>query len=652
MFQTIKQRLSRMWIKQKIMLLISIFGLVMIAFYSYFSYENERALISKSIDDNLIAGAYSVYYAFGDAYHDRIVNASSVSETENLENTKKLSLITKRLGLAYVYSMVETPDDTIHITSSSASDEELAKGTYSPFFQAYSEASEEMHQIFRDKKQRFEEYTDRWGTLRSVLIPFTSASGKTYVIGADYSLKDIYNARMKTLWTNISAGFGLYILFLLITSIVVKRITKPIYQLAEAAKKISDGDLNVSLAVESRDETRLLSDAMEKMVANVNQSLENLMSEKASVEKKVEEAIKESEAGKEYLSRSTEKLLVAMDRFSSGDLTVRLSVEKDDTIGKLFKGFNSTAESFNSMVTSVANAVEETASASSQISASTEEMAQGSSSQAHQAAEIATAVEQMTRTIIDNTRNTALAADTAKEAGEKAKDGGSVVKDTISGMNKIAEVVLQSASTVKELGKNSGQIGEIVQVIDDIADQTNLLALNAAIEAARAGEQGRGFAVVADEVRKLAEKTTKATKEIAMMIRQIQKDTDTAIESISKGTEEVESGKAMANRAGMALDEIIQGTGKVSDLIRQIAAASEEQSSASEEISKNVEAITEVTRQSSAGIHQVAQAAEGLGRLTLNLQSLVRKFNTGEHKVKLTPPVQSRQFALNQATGK
>ncbi|HEX2865692.1 MAG TPA: methyl-accepting chemotaxis protein [Ignavibacteriales bacterium] len=627
MVRAIKYKLTNLLIRDKIMLLISIFGLVMIGFYSYYSYEKEDSVLSKSIDEKLIAGAYSAYYAFGNEFHDSIDSSAAVSEQQNLENTKKLSLLTNKLGLKYIYTMIETPDDSIHFTSSSATDEELEKGTYSPFFQTYSEASEAMHNTFKNKTMNFEEYTDRWGTLRSVLIPFTTPKGKTFVAGADYSIGDIRSARIKTLLTNIVSGAALYAVFLLITFFVLKKIVKPIHYLAESAKKIADGDLSVSLSVESRDETQVLAQSLGKMVSSLHQTLDHLTAEKAGVERKVEEAVKESEAQKEYLSRSVESMLNAMEKFSKGDLTVRLESNKADTIGRLFNGFNSTVENFNHMVSNVAHAVGETANASAQISSSTEQIAKGSTSQAEQASEIAAAIDQMTRTIIDTTQNTSLAADTARQAGEKARDGGKVVKETISGMNRIAEVVLSSASTVKELGINSGQIGEIIQVIDDIADQTNLLALNAAIEAARAGEQGRGFAVVADEVRKLAEKTTKATKEIALMINQIQKDTEAAIESISRGTQEVENGKTLANRAGLALDEIILGTEKVSGLILQIASASQEQSAASEEISKNVENITDVTRESSEGLHQVAQAAEGLERLTLELQGLVSKFN-------------------------
>jgi methyl-accepting chemotaxis protein len=257
-------------------------------------------------------------------------------------------------------------------------------------------------------------------------------------------------------------------------------------------------------------------------------------------------------------------------------------------------------------------------------------MAAGSQEQSSQAGEVATAVGQMTATILETSKNADNATAAAKNAGNIAKEGGKVVDETVKGMIRIADVVKKSAETVQALGKSSDQIGEIVQVIDDIADQTNLLALNAAIEAARAGEQGRGFAVVADEVRKLAERTTKATKEIAGMIKQIQKDTGDAVVSMQQGTVEVENGKQLADKAGKSLKEIIHGSDEVVDIITQVATASQEQSAAAEQISQNIEAISNVTHESATGIQQIARASEDLNRLTSDLQNLVSNFKISE----------------------
>jgi methyl-accepting chemotaxis protein len=333
-----------------------------------------------------------------------------------------------------------------------------------------------------------------------------------------------------------------------------------------------------------------------------------------------------------YMGEQASKMLVVMEKFAEGDLTVSLPIEKDDDIGKLFAGFNKSVQNIGNLMVNVADVVEAVASASSQISSSSEEMAAGAQEQSSQTTEVAGAIEEMTKTILETTKNSSIAADAAKNAGSIAKEGGNDVSETIQGMNRIAAVVKKSAETVQELGKSSDQIGEIIQVIDDIADQTNLLALNAAIEAARAGEQGRGFAVVADEVRKLAERTTKATKEIASMIKQIQKDTVGAVQSMTEGTKEVERGKLLADKAGESLSQIIKGASDVVDVITQVAAASEEQSSTSEEISKSIEAINNVTRESTSGVQQVASAAEDLNRLTVKLQQLVASFKISEHQ--------------------
>ena len=335
--------------------------------------------------------------------------------------------------------------------------------------------------------------------------------------------------------------------------------------------------------------------------------------------------------------------------YATGDFTVHMQGDYQNNYLVYKNSINDLGDSLTNLIGQVQQAVQATASASTQISSSSEEMAAGAQEQSAQTSEIATAVEQMAKTIVETTDNVEKAAKAAKNAGEIATVGGGVVKGTIEGMMRIADVVNKSAETVKELGKSSNQIGEIAQVIDDIADQTNLLALNAAIEAARAGEQGRGFAVVADEVRKLAERTAKATKEIATMIKQIQRDTFDAVESMKQGTAEVENGKMMANKAGDSLNEIIHSASDVVDIISQVAAASQEQSAAAEQISKNIESISSVTHESAAGTTQIARAAEDLNRLTENLQNIISQFKILETNNSFS---QSNQGYAIRANGK
>jgi methyl-accepting chemotaxis protein len=330
---------------------------------------------------------------------------------------------------------------------------------------------------------------------------------------------------------------------------------------------------------------------------------------------------------REYLKKQVAPIAESLSLVAQGDLKAKVTLQKDSDLYELGQTVNKWIEVLNITLLGVNEAVEATSSAANEISSSTEELAAGSQEQSKQTLEIAGAVEQMSRNIIENSNGAMAAAEKAKGASIKAQKGSVVVDDTVNGMNLIAEIVNNSALTVEELGKSSDQIGEIVQVIDDIADQTNLLALNAAIEAARAGEQGRGFAVVADEVRKLAERTTKATKEIAGKIQRIQNDTKTAVLSIKKGKVEVENGKNLTSKLGEVFKEISSEIESITLISNQSLVSNEELSNGAEQISRSMDGISSVTQESTTGTQEIAKAAEDLTRLTLKLQNLVNKFD-------------------------
>jgi methyl-accepting chemotaxis protein len=266
------------------------------------------------------------------------------------------------------------------------------------------------------------------------------------------------------------------------------------------------------------------------------------------------------------------------------------------------------------------------ASASTEIAASAEEMACGLQTQEQQTQQVAAAIEEMSQSVMEVAGKSADASAAAEESQHLAEQGGKIVSNTVSTMQGIESDVNDSAATVNELGKRSQMIGEIIGVINDIADQTNLLALNAAIEAARAGEHGRGFAVVADEVRKLAERTQQATEEVSQSIRGIQAETDSAVQRIESSTGRVSKGVELATEAGSALSTIVRSSQSLQSMVQGIAAAANQQSAASGEIARAVEGINAVTRQSSEGASQAAQAASDLAHQSERLQSLVSRF--------------------------
>ncbi|RMH09571.1 MAG: methyl-accepting chemotaxis protein [Nitrospirae bacterium] len=324
--------------------------------------------------------------------------------------------------------------------------------------------------------------------------------------------------------------------------------------------------------------------------------------------------------------RQLKPVMDVAERASQGDLTARVPVKTADELGQMGEAFNRFLDTLNRMLGQTASVAHTVAAAAEQLSANGQQVATASREQASQSMHVASSVEEMSATANEMSKNAQVMASTANDLSQTAVQGGEVVANSMRGMDIVAKTMQSSAERIQLLGQRSQEIGEIIRVIEDIADQTNLLALNAAIEAARAGEQGRGFAVVADEVRKLAERTGKATKEIASVIETVQAGTKEAVVSMEAGTAEVQNGMQLVNEAGVRLNEIVEGVQKVTQMVQQMASSIEEQTQVTEQIAGSVQSVAGLSQQNENSVEQVVAATSDLARTAAQLQSELQRF--------------------------
>ena len=429
---------------------------------------------------------------------------------------------------------------------------------------------------------------ERNGVLEDKIVAYTYYPKMDWIIAAGSYLDEFTAPAQEINTVSLYLGLSCLAVFLFLGFLLSRTITKPILNLVDISKLVAVGDISKKVQVNSHDEIGILGESFNNMI--------DYLQETAAVAEKI----------------AQNDLTVSYEPKSEKD---HLGISIRSMITNLRKMINVLTENSHKLV-----------SAATEIASSAEQMSAGADNQANQIAGISTAVEEMSATIIESSSNANEASATSSSASQNATKGGEIVANTIAGMQEIANVVKESSSSIGELAKSAEQIGEIISVIDDIADQTNLLALNAAIEAARAGEQGRGFAVVADEVRKLAERTGKATGEITDMIKGIQSQTKDAVASMDIGITKVDEGRNYADQAGNSLQEIVNMSQQVMDMIQQIAQASTEQSSAADEISKNIDHIATVTKETALGARQSAKAAEDLNQQAEEINKIVKAF--------------------------
>ena len=409
-------------------------------------------------------------------------------------------------------------------------------------------------------------------------------------------LADAASAELSTASTILEAGLVVALLLCVgIAMYLTRAITRPVLASVAFADRVAGGDLDGVLDVHQGDEVGKLADSLRTMVERLKERIREAdvrSAEAAEEARKAREAMAQAEAAERDAMAKRDAMLAA--------------------------------------AVTLQEVAQATATASEELSAQIEQASNGAQQQSQSAGETATAMEEMNSTVLEVAKNASSAAATAEQAKEKALRGKEVVGEVVHGIGAVQNHAQQLQQDMEALGERAKGIGAVMNVISDIADQTNLLALNAAIEAARAGEAGRGFAVVADEVRKLAEKTMSATKEVGEAVTGIQQGTAGNVGKVKKTVETIADTTRLATQSGEALNEIVTLAGMVASQIQSIATASEQQSATSEEINRSIESINRISLEASEGMRQSAQAVGEMAEQSSVLTRLIAEMRGEE----------------------
>ena len=346
----------------------------------------------------------------------------------------------------------------------------------------------------------------------------------------------------------------------------------------------------------------------------------------ANARRSSELRVRENERNQEAIMR----LLDELSSLADGDLTVQATVTEDITVA-IADSINYAIEALRELVTTINDSAIQLDGAAKQTQSAAAHMAKASGAQSRQITAASESMEDMAASIEEVSGNSERCADVARYSVDIAHKGGDAVRRTIDGMNAIRETIQETSKRIKRLGESSQEIGNIVELINDIAEQTNILALNASIQASMAGEAGRGFAVVADEVQRLAERAANATKQIEVLVRTIQTDTNEAVVSMERSTTDVVGGALLAENAGAALDEIEQVSNQIANLVQNISASARQQAAASGNISKNMQVVREISTQTAEGSTATSTSVAKLAALSAQLRKSVAGFRLPDY---------------------
>ena len=394
-------------------------------------------------------------------------------------------------------------------------------------------------------------------------------------------------------------GAGVAVLF-------ARGMTRQAESISDMLSSIGIGDYSARVDVITDDELGTVATALNAMCDNTFSLIQ-------------------SREERDEIQQSITELMSELEGIAAGDLTIEAAVRNDIT-GSIATSINYMIGQLREIIQNVQRATLQVSSSATQIQAATEHLSEGSDSQAKQIVATSTAVDEMASSIQQVAENTAESSAVAEEARQNASRGSDAVRDTINGMERIRDQVQETSKRIKRLGESSQEIGEIVQLISDIADRTSILALNASIQAAMAGDAGQGFAVVAEEVERLAERSNEATKQIATLIKAIQSETSEAMTGMEESTREVVEGSRLAVEAGRRLNEIDSVSNRLAELISQISLAAKQQARGADAIAGAMTEISQVTQQTSAGTKQAAVSVSQLAALADELRNSVRRF--------------------------